>query len=91
MWIFKFTKTLLRRLDKHFGMTPLGYRKSKLGNKDSKRGNALSLRVSYDVDTVQLNLLNNEGRKRMNSEVKEMPEFNVAYVRKVGAYEKEYL
>ncbi len=70
-------------------MTPSEYRKSKNGNKVSKVENPFSIQAGYDPDTVFENLLNNERRNTMNAEVKEMPEYNVAYVRKMGPYGKE--
>ena len=86
---FSSSQNFAKAFRQHFGMTPSAYRKSKPGNKNSKGENALSLQVSYDVDTILVNLLKNEGRKNMNAEVKEMPEYCVAYVRKMGAYGKE--
>lgn len=60
---FSSSQNFAKAFRQHFGMTPTAYRKSKRGNKISKKENALSLRVSYDADTVFVNLLNNEGRK----------------------------
>ncbi len=73
----------------HFGMTPSAYQKSKKGNKVSKGGNALSLQAGYDSDTAIRNLSNIERRTTVNAEVRELPEYNVAYVRKMGPYGKE--
>ena len=86
---FSSSQNFAKAFRRHFGTTPSEYRKSKIGNKNSKEENALSLQAIYDSDTAFVNLLNNERRNAMNAEVKEMPEYNVAYVRKLGPYGKE--
>ncbi len=86
---FSSSQNFAKAFRQHFRMTPSEYRKSKIGNKNSKNENALSLRAMYDSDTAFVNLLNNERRNTMNAEVREMPEYNVAYVRKLGPYGKE--
>ena len=86
---FSSSQNFAKAFRQHFGTTPSEYRKSKIGNINSKKENALSLQTMYDSDTVFMNLLNNERRNTMNTEVREMPEYNVAYVRKVGPYVKE--
>lgn len=73
----------------HFGVSPTDYRGSKDGNKVSKEVNAWSLQTGYDANTALENL-NPTGRKSsMNANVKDMPEFHVAYVRKMGPYGQE--
>ena len=72
-----------------FGTTPSAFRSSKNGNDVSKTGNAFSLQTVYDPDTVFIGSPQNERRNSMNAEVREMPEYNVAYVRKMGPYGKE--
>ena len=86
---FSSSQNFAKAFRQHFGMTPTAYRKSKTGNKISKGENALSLQAMYNSDTVFLNLSKNERRTTVNAEVREMPEYNVAYVRKMGAYGKE--
>lgn len=86
---FSSSQNFAKAFRQHFGMTPSGYRKSKTGNKMSKRENALSIQASYDSDTAFRNSQQNEGRNIMNAEVREMPEYNVAYVRKIGPYGPE--
>ncbi|WP_019614206.1 AraC family transcriptional regulator [Psychromonas ossibalaenae] len=86
---FSSSQNFAKAFRQHFGMTPSEYRKSKIGNRDSKNEHALSLQATYDSDTVLMNLLNNERRNTMNAEIKEMPEYNVAYIRKLGLYSKE--
>jgi AraC family transcriptional regulator len=86
---FSSSQNFAKAFRQHFGMTPSEYRKSKIENINSKKENALSLKVTYNVDTVFMNLMNNKRRKQMNAEVKKMPEYTVAYIRKVGPYSKE--
>lgn len=86
---FSSSQNFAKAFRQHFGTTPSKYRKSKIGNNNSKNENALSLQAMYDSDSVFMNLLNHERRNTMNTEVREMPEYNVAYVRKVGPYAKE--
>lgn len=83
---FSSSQNFAKAFRQHFQLTPSAYRKSKQGNKNSKQQNALSLQADYDADTVFENLLKIERRKDMNAEVKEMPEYHVAYVRKIGPY-----
>ena len=88
---FSSSQNFAKAFRKHFGMSPTEYRKSKIGNTNSKGENALSLKAVYNSDTAFMNLINinNERRKIMNAEVREMPEYNVAYVRRMGPYNKE--
>ncbi len=86
---FSSSQNFAKAFRQHFGTTPSEYRKSKIGNRNSKKENALSLQTIYDSDNVFMNLLTNDRRTTMNAEVREMPEYNVAYVRKVGPYAKE--
>ncbi|WP_321494002.1 GyrI-like domain-containing protein [uncultured Desulfobacter sp.] len=86
---FSSSQNFAKAFRRHFGTKPSEYRKSKIGNKNSKGENALSLQAVYDSDTAFVNVLNNERRNAMNVAVKEMPEYNVAYVRKLGPYGKE--
>lgn len=86
---FSSSQNFAKAFRQHFGMTPSDYRKSKIGNRSSKNGNALLLQTVYNSDNVFMNMLNNERRNTVNAEVREMPEFNVAYVRKVGPYTGE--
>lgn len=73
----------------HFAMSPTEYQKSKNGNIKSKPVNALSLQATYTSDTLLTNRVNTKRSKTMKTEVREMPEYHVAYVRKMGAYNKE--
>ena len=86
---FSSSQNFAKSFRQHFDMTPSEFRKSKIGNKNSKSENDFSLQAKYDSDTAFVNVLNNERRNTMKAEVREMPEYNVAYVRKIGPYVKE--
>ncbi len=86
---FSSSQNFAKAFRQHFDMSPSKYRKSKNGNIDSKRENALSLQTIYNTDTVFMNLTNNERSNTMNAEVREMSKYHVAYVRKMGPYGKE--
>ena len=86
---FSSSQNFAKAFRQHFNMSPSEFRKSKYGNIDSKSENVLSLQALYNSDTAFTNLLTIERRNTMNAEVREMPEFNVAYVRKLGAYGKD--
>lgn len=86
---FSSSQNFAKAFRQQFEMTPSEFRKSKIGNNLSKQENALSIQAIYDPDTAVINLINNERRQTMNAEVREMQEYNVAYVRKMGPYNKE--
>lgn len=86
---FSSSQNFSKAFRQRFDTTPSQFRKSKIGNKNRNGENALSLQAMYDSDTAFMNLINNERRNTMNAEVREMPEYNVAYVRKMGPYGKE--
>ena len=86
---FSSSQNFAKAFRQHFGMTPSAYRNSKAGNIISKGENALSLQAIYDPDDVFVSSTKNERRIMMNAEVREMPEYEVAYVRKLGSYNKE--
>ncbi len=85
---FSSSQNFAKAFRQHFGMTPSAYRKSKNGNKVSKAENALSLQTIYNANTVFKDSADNEWRSGMSAEVREMPEYHVAYVRKMGPYDK---
>lgn len=86
---FSSSQNFAKVFRQHFGMTPSEYRKSKIGNINSKKGNALSLQAMYNSDTMFMDYLKNERKNTINAEIREMPEYNVAYIRKIGPYVKE--
>lgn len=86
---FSSSQNFAKAFRQHFGVTPTAYRNSKKGNKAGKRENAWSLQAMYNSDIPFIAPVNNERRNAMNGEVREMPEYHVAYVRKMGPYGKE--
>jgi len=86
---FSSSQNFAKAFRQHFAMTPSEYRLSKNGNFNRKNEKALSLQTIYDSDTVFMNSFQNERRNKMNAEVREMSAFKVAYVRKVGPYDKK--
>lgn len=86
---FSSSQNFAKAFRKHFGMTPSSYRNSKCGNTLSKEENALSLQVTYSPDTAFEHLNLQERRSTMEAEVRELEEYTVAYVRKMGPYGKE--
>lgn len=60
-------------------------RKHEHGNDE----NVLSLHTAYTASVEFENLPMQPWRKEMKTEIQEMPEYTVAYVRKIGAYGKE--
>jgi AraC family transcriptional regulator len=73
----------------HFGTTPSDYRNSKIGHTLRKGEDALTLQATYSPDSPLLSSASSERRNTMDAEVRELPEYNVAYVRKMGPYGKE--
>ena len=86
---FSSSQNFAKAFRQRFDMTPSQFRKSKIGNKYRNGENAPSLAALYDPDTVFINPLTSGRRTIMKAEVKELPEYNVAYVRKLGPYGKE--
>jgi len=86
---FSSSQNFAKAFRKHFDMTPTEYRNSKIGNTFSKNENASVFQTRYDVDSVTKNLTNLTRKTTMNTEIKDMPECEVAYIRKIGPYGKE--
>jgi AraC family transcriptional regulator len=86
---FSSSQNFAKAFRQRFGVTPTAYRNSKKGNKAGKRENALSLQATYNSDIPLIDPATAERRKAMNGEVRELPEYHVAYVRKMGPYGKE--
>lgn len=74
-----------------FGMSPTAYRNSKQGNIFRKGENALSPHLGYTLDSLLpvVKESTQEGGMNMHAEIREMPEYLVAYVRRLGPYGKE--
>jgi AraC family transcriptional regulator len=86
---FSSSQNFAKSFRRQFGMTPTDFRKRKMGNKPRNRENAISLQTVYDPDTAFTRKLKDERRIRMKACVKEMPDYHVAYVRKMGPYGQE--
>ena len=85
---FSSSQNFARAFKLKFGSTPSEFRKSNHGNKASNDKNAFSFKPSYAPDMI-LNNNNYERTLLMKMEIKEMPEYYVAYVRKIGPYNKD--
>lgn len=87
---FSSSQNFAKSFRRQFGMTPTAFRMRKLGNKPRNLENALSLRTVYHPDTAFTNQSTDERSSiMMGAEVKEMPDYHVAYVRKMGPYGQE--
>ena len=87
---FSSSQNFAKAFRARFGTSPSAFRKSKRGNKGSKGGESFSLRVGEDAGKVSMSSPQPPERKiEMKAEVKEMPAWHVAYVRKMGRYGKE--
>jgi AraC family transcriptional regulator len=83
---FSSSQNFAKAFRQKFGQTPSEFRKSKIGNKKSKSGNALSIQQVYDP----LSLLEERrtAADMLDVNVIKVPEYHVAYVRKLGNYDK---
>lgn len=86
---FSSSQNFAKAFRARFGESPSEFRRRKAGNKTSKGGEAVSLRVGQDAGKVKLVSPQPERKFKMKAEVKEMPAWHVAYVRKLGPYGKE--
>ncbi len=86
---FSSSQNFAKVFKQHFGTTASQFRRSKIGNKVRNDVNAVSVPLFYDSDTALMHQLNQQRRDNMNAEVREMPVYHVAYVRKMGPYGKE--
>lgn len=85
---FSSPQNFAKAFRQHFGMTPSAYRQSKMGNKQSKDENGLTLHMRF-TPADEMFTKPQPRRMTVKAEVKNMPEYNVAYVRKMGPYGKE--
>lgn len=88
---FSSSQNFAKAFRQYFGTTPSAYRKSKNGNIFSKGENAFSLQTVYNPASFFLNGIQPayKGELTMNAAIQDMPEYHVAYVRKMGPYGKE--
>jgi AraC family transcriptional regulator len=85
---FSSSQNFAKAFRARFGTSPSDFRRSKRGTKASKRGEDYSLLKVQDAAMVKLDSPQPERNIEMKTEVKEMPAWHVAYVRKVGPYGK---
>jgi AraC family transcriptional regulator len=85
---FSSSQNFAKAFRARFGASPSEFRQSKGGNKGSKERDALSLHVGQDAGMVKMISPQPERKIEMKAEVKEMPAWHVAYVRKMGPYGK---
>lgn len=86
---FSSSQNFAKAFRQHFGTTPTKFRKSKIGNKDSKNENEFSIKPMYDSDKLFMYDPNKEKKIDLDATVKKMPDFRVAYIRKLGNYDKK--
>lgn len=87
---FSSSQNFARAFRKHFDQSPTEYRQlSKGGHRDRKDGNASAWPPTYDAEQMTWPATNVARRHEMNVEVKEMPEYHVAYARNIGPYGPE--
>ncbi|MCG8685678.1 MAG: AraC family transcriptional regulator [Desulfobacterales bacterium] len=82
---FSSSQNFAKAFRKHFKQTPSEFRKSKIGNKKSRNGNALSIQSVYSRFSVENRGRINETIK--NVRIKNVSQYHVAYVRKLGNYD----
>jgi len=86
---FSSSQNFAKAFRAQFNASPTEFRQSKDGNKASKAGDAWSMRMGDDASKVKWVSPQPERNVEMKMEIKEMPAWHVAYVRKLGAYGKE--
>ncbi len=86
---FSSSQNFARAFRQQFGLTPSAYRKSKNGHLDGNQENVLSLQVGYTDFMKFACLATPSWRSEMNAAIREMPDYLVAYVRRIGPYGKE--
>jgi AraC family transcriptional regulator len=88
---FSSSQNFAKAFRQYFGLTPSAYRKSKNCHILSKGENAVSLRSGYILGNIGMDSMKStsKGGLKIEAEVREMPEYLVAYVRKMGRYGKE--
>jgi len=85
---FSSSQNFAKAFRARFGTSPSAFRRSKRGNTVRKEGDAGSLRVCDDAPMVEMDPPQTGRNVEMKTEVKEMPAWHVAYVRKMGPYGK---
>jgi AraC family transcriptional regulator len=86
---FSSSQNFAKAFRTHFDISPSEYRKSKRGNMNSNERNEISLQTLYNSIEELVDSTNLDRSENMKAEVKPMPEYHVAYVRKMGPYGQE--
>ena len=93
---FSSSQSFAKAFRQQFGCTPTAFRQdhrpddnSKCGHTLSNTANAGNMQVFYDADSLELFEPSRQRSADMKAEIKTMPDFNVAYVRKLGPYGKK--
>lgn len=86
---FSSSQNFAKSFRRQFGTTPTQFRKRKHGNKHRNRENALSLQTVYAPDTGLTKIQTDERSSIMQAVVRELPDYHVAYIRKMGPYCQE--
>jgi AraC family transcriptional regulator len=73
---------------RHFGLSPSAYHHSKQRNIFRNQENALSFQTGYSGATMQLPAIGAQQRKGLRATVSILPEYTIAYVRRMGPYGK---
>lgn len=80
---FSSSQNMAKAFRLHFGQTPTAYRNSKMGNIASNPENALTVLIDHHSAD------NQPMRSDMKAEIQTLPDYDVAFVRKLGPYGKE--
>lgn len=84
---FSSSQNFARAFRQHFNVTPSQYRKSKIGHNVSKTATDFSIQPVYDPDTAFAGRQEKENDINLDVAVNTMPDFHVAYVRRLGNYD----
>ncbi|MGI0119592.1 AraC family transcriptional regulator [Zooshikella sp. RANM57] len=87
-YAFSSSQNFSKAFRQHFKMTPSDYRKQKrkFGNTPSNLENALSLKATYAMTPSLSDLPKTNRSIKVKAEIKTLPEYHVAYIRKIGPY-----
>ncbi len=86
---FSSSQNFAKAFRARFGESPSGFRRRKAGTITRKAGEAVSLCLGEDAARVKMVSPQSKRRMAMKAEIKEMPAWHVAYVRKLGPYGKQ--
>ena len=86
---FSNSQSFAKAFRQYFGSTPSQFRKSKIGHNVSKNETEFSIQTWYHPDTAFTSGQKIGKKINLDAKVKTMPEYHVAYVRKLGNYDKQ--